>query len=189
MGEVMFGMAIFFGLWLSWTVGYHVNDWVRKLFSYRMRATDTRVEFTPATPVEIEQKLDYFENPFTCRICGMQDLNGTHAHPAKEEIDQKVREVDYYGGNPPAWRTGVVKEDVDGSRSYFTEDMLKEKEEAGDLEDILSGMSPDQRDLFYLTMKFALEEMIEEQEEINTFGDNLKFVAPRRTPPYTHLDL
>jgi len=62
------------GMWGSWKVGYHLNDWVATIFSYRARVTETHLVIEPrpltyekATPAEVEAKredkiLDNLEN-------------------------------------------------------------------------------------------------------------------------------
>ena len=71
--EVIFGISIFFGLWLAWTVGYHINDWVAKIFSSLVKATDTNVVLTPATPVQVK-----ISGP--CRVCH-EENSDNHWHP------------------------------------------------------------------------------------------------------------
>lgn len=56
--EIISAIAIFVGAWLSWTVGYRINDWIAKIFTRKEKVVETKVIYTPATPVEVEQKLE-----------------------------------------------------------------------------------------------------------------------------------
>lgn len=173
MEEVIFGVSIFLGLWLSWTVGYNLHDWVKGIFSYRVKVTDTHVEFTAATPVEIKQEYETYGTLPVCHICGLADLSRSHYHrrdpnPILDEMDTG-QEAD-------------LLEDVESPKSEVT------------VGEVLSNMTDEQRDALYFLLGAALEQVQDEEyEEIKTFDGNLRYVSrrptSRRPPYYDHLDL
>lgn len=145
--EIISAIALFIGAWLSWNVGYRLNDWVRKLFLYRVKTTPTRIEFRPATPVEIEQKYE------------------RKVHELEREYDRKVHELER-NLSPEPKRILSQEETLEKSLAELTNDQIQ------DLVLILNDV----------------REGLTEEEVINTFADNMKYVAKRK-PLYDHLDL
>lgn len=175
MEEVIFGVSIFLGLWLSWTVGYNLHDWVKGIFSYRVKITDTHVEFTAATPVEIKQEYEekVHELETSCTLCGLDDARHSYYHRRDP--------------NP------ILDEMDTGQEADLLEDVESPKSE-GTVGEVLSNMTDEQRDALYFLLGAALEQVQDEEyEEIKTFDGNLRYVSrrptSRRPPYYDHLDL
>ena len=52
---VLASIGVLVGMYISWKIGWHLDDWVSKIFSYRVSSTDTHLVFTKASPAEIEE--------------------------------------------------------------------------------------------------------------------------------------
>ena len=176
--EVVTGISIFLGAWLSWKVGYNLNDWVAKIFSPRVK--ETPVATTPATPLEIkmvhDEKIRDFnesarqmENDYynhICKYCLKDERYGDHAHVQEEPKEKTLEE----------------------SLKDLNTEQLQE------LVFLLQDATADILDNDNLTYE-------EETEHLAMYADNIKYLNlnPERrrsrrppydpTPPYTHLDL
>lgn len=166
--EIISAIAIFVGAWLSWTVGYHINDWVAKIFTRKEKVVETKVIYTPATPVEVEQKLEQKALEFhaslpTCRTCGVEDARGDHAH--KEHLFKQSQAI--------SATEKTLKESLDELNSEQLQELIWLLEDAND----------------NLTYE-------EDVEHLSMYADNIRYLnlntpTPKthRFPVYGHLDL